>query len=191
VHWTDSALARTDLTAAEPHGDAATPLQEEVTALFDELRRPVLRYLLSCRLPVQDAEEVVQDVFLALYRHLEAGKPRHNLRGWVFRVAHNLAMKRHNAVRDRLEQTVAPERAGGITAVDPAPGPEELLSARQRRDRLLAVVAALPDRDRSCLTLRAEGLRYREIAGILDVSVGSVALSLARALARLTRADEG
>jgi RNA polymerase sigma-70 factor (ECF subfamily) len=109
----------------------------------------------------------------------------------VFRVAHNLAMKRHNAVRDRLEQTVAPERAGGITAVDPAPGPEALLSARQRRDRLLAVVAALPDRDRSCLTLRAEGLRYREIAGILDVSVGSVALSLARALARLTRADEG
>jgi len=60
----------------------------------------------------------------------------------------------------------------------------------QRRERLQAVLRARPEQDQWCLSLRAEGLRYREIAGILDMSLASVAASLARSLARLSRADE-
>src|SRR5262245_3102044 len=69
-------------------------LEQEVTALFDDLRRPVLRYLSSLGLELQDGEEVVQEVFLSLFLHLRDGKPRSNLRGWIFRVAHNLGLKR-------------------------------------------------------------------------------------------------
>jgi RNA polymerase sigma-70 factor (ECF subfamily) len=54
---------------------------------------------------------------------------------------------------------------------------------------LLAVVATLPEADRSCLSLRAEGLRYREIAAVLGISLGSVSISLKRSLARLMRAE--
>jgi RNA polymerase sigma-70 factor (ECF subfamily) len=54
---------------------------------------------------------------------------------------------------------------------------------------LLAVVDALPDDDQSCLRLRAEGLRYREIAAVLNMSLGAVSISLTRSLARLMRAD--
>jgi len=54
----------------------------------------------------------------------------------------------------------------------------------------MAVVEALPEQDRRCLFLRAEGLRYREIAEILDMSLGGVSLSLARSLARLARYAE-
>ncbi len=61
---------------------------------------------------------------------------------------------------------------------------------RSNRSRLLAVVDALPQQDRRCLYLRAEGLPYREIAGILDISLGAVSLSLARSLARIGRAAE-
>jgi RNA polymerase sigma-70 factor (ECF subfamily) len=56
--------------------------------------------------------------------------------------------------------------------------------------RLAAVLRALPERDRRCLTLRAEGLRYREIAGTLAISLGAVSLSLTRSLARIARAAE-
>jgi RNA polymerase sigma-70 factor (ECF subfamily) len=63
------------------------------------------------------------------------------------------------------------------------------LSWAQRRERLLAVVQALPDTDQGCLRLRAEGLRYREIATVLGMSLGAVSISLTRSLARLIRAD--
>ena len=47
----------------------------------------------------------------------------------------------------------------------------------------------MPERDRRCLYLRAEGLSYRDIARTLDISLGSVAKSLTRAVTRLTTVD--
>lgn len=186
---TDSTFVLAAVPAAEATGTGPSALEAQVTALFDELRRPLLRYLLSCRLSTHDSEEVIQDVFLALFRHLQAGKPQHNLRGWIFRVAHNQALKRHNAARDVLRH-VAPAHEHAVERHrDPAPGPEAELRARQRQQRLLAVVAALPERDRQCLHLRAEGLRYREIAEVLGISLGGVSLSLTRSLGKLSRAD--
>ena len=49
----------------------------------------------------------------------------------------------------------------------------------------------LPERDRRCLQLRAEGLKYREIARILGISLGAVSISLSRSLARMTSAAGG
>jgi RNA polymerase sigma-70 factor, ECF subfamily len=164
-----------------------SPLQEEVTRLFDDLRVPILRYLMTLGLPPPDADEVVQDVFLALFQHLRRGKPRSNLHGWVFRVAHNLALKRRHASRGGETVLAAASDAAGHC--DPGPSPEEQAVERQRQARLLAVVRALPEQDRCCLHLRAEGLRYREIAKVLGVSLGAVSLSLQRSLARLARAD--
>jgi RNA polymerase sigma-70 factor (ECF subfamily) len=51
-------------------------------------------------------------------------------------------------------------------------------------------MAALPKQDRMCLYLRAEGLRYREIANVLGMSLGAVSTSLTRSLERIGRADE-
>lgn len=72
----------------------ASALEEEVVALFDALREPLLRYLAGLGLPVADGEEIVQEVFLSLFQHLRRGGGRANLRGWVFRVGHNLGLKR-------------------------------------------------------------------------------------------------
>jgi RNA polymerase sigma-70 factor (ECF subfamily) len=58
-------------------------------------------------------------------------------------------------------------------------------------EQLQAVLRALPEQDRCCLHLRAEGLRYREIASVLGISLGSVSIALARSLARMGRADRG
>jgi RNA polymerase sigma-70 factor, ECF subfamily len=138
-------------------------------------------------LSIQDAEEITQEVFLALLQHLRLGRSRQSKTGWIFRVAHNLALKRRDANRrlvffDSLEAEMHP---------DPSPNPEEQASFTQRRRRLLAVLRALPEDDQYCLRLRAEGLRYREIAEVLGISLGSVSISLTRSLARLTRAERG
>src|SRR5271154_4090568 len=86
------------LRAASSTGPRSSPdlLEEEVVALFDRFRSPLLRYLSSFGLTLPDGEEVIQEVFLALFQHLQLGKSRENLSGWLFRVAHNLALKRRN-----------------------------------------------------------------------------------------------
>ena len=156
--------------------------------LFDEFRRPLLGYSLSLGLPIHDAEEVIQEVFLALFRHLHLSRSRNNLRSWLFRVAHNLTLKRRLA-NQNLGKRMAGDASMAEEHADPAPGPEEQLSATQRRVRLQAVVQALPENDQHCLRLRAEGLRYREIATVLGMSLGAVSISLTRSLARLVSAD--
>lgn len=171
---------------ATDKGTEPSPLEREVTDLFDLLRAPVLRYLSSFGLTAQDAEEVLQETFLALFLHLRDNKPRTNLQAWVFRVAHNLGLKRCQWIK----------RASGgdiedFTLTDPAMNPEQLAAQNQRNTRLLSVVRALPEQDRQCLYLRAEGLRYREIVEVLGMSLGAVAQSLERSLAKLHRASGG
>lgn len=163
-------------------------IEQEVMEMFDEFRHPLLRYSLSFGLTIHDAEEVIQEVFLALFRHLHLGRSRRNLRGWLFRVAHNLALKQRIANQASSQRT-AGDASFADEHADPAPGPEEQLSAAQRRGFLQAVVRALPENDQHCLRLRAEGLRYREIATVLGMSLGAVSISLTRSLARLARAD--
>lgn len=163
-------------------------LEAEVLALFDQLRDPLLRYLSTFGLPIPDGEEIIQETFLALVRHLQAGKPRENLPGWLFRVAHNLALKARHRDRRDLENRAFGGDAGFIA--DAAPNPEERAADRQSRRHLWAVVEALSERDQQCLFLRAEGLRYRGIAGVLNISVGAVSLSLARSLSRLASVIE-
>ncbi|MGA2212950.1 MAG: sigma-70 family RNA polymerase sigma factor [Bryobacteraceae bacterium] len=177
-------VARWELAAGTKSGRAPAPTanEQQVIQLFDELRNRLLRYLLALGLPMAEGEEVIQEVFLALFQHLERGRSRQNLRGWVFRVAHNLGLKRQWA-RAREAAGAAPERE------DPAENPEQQLLASQRLQRLQAVLRALPEQDQWCLSLRAEGLRYREIAEVLGMSLGAVSASLGRSLARFSRAD--
>jgi RNA polymerase sigma-70 factor, ECF subfamily len=163
---------------------STSALGEEVTALFDEFRQPLFRYLLSIGTNTQDGEELIQEVFLALFQHLKAGKPRHNLRGWIFRVAHNQALKLR--ARDQ-QQPIQPDANLAEQHADPELNPEEQALSNQQQKRLSAVVRALPEQDRACLSLRAEGFRYREIAEILGMSLGAISLSLERSLAKLSR----
>jgi RNA polymerase sigma-70 factor, ECF subfamily len=173
-------------TGAVEAGPSET--ESQVIRLFDHFRDSLLRYVLSFGLSVHDGEEITQEVFLALFRHLQLGRSGHNLRGWMFRVAHNLALKKRCA-NQRSRDTTASDWTIAERQLDPSPNPEEQVSFTQRRHRLLAAVHALPEEDQCCLRLRTEGLRYREIAAVLDISLGAVSLSLTRSLARLTRAD--
>jgi RNA polymerase sigma-70 factor (ECF subfamily) len=176
--------------AGEESGEPSV-LEQEVTSLFDSLRPPLLRYLSSFGLAAQDSEEVVQEVFLLLFLHLRDGKPRSNVRGWVYRVAHNLGLKRREKNHRALKLVVCSDGPFLESHLDSRPDPEAHLFFVQRKQHLMAIVEALPENDRRCLYLRAEGLRYREIAGIVGMSLGGVAFSLARSFARLTRVDGG
>ena len=176
---------RSHLDSAKP-----SPLEQEVVSLFDQLQDRLQRSLFSLGLPAPDCEEIVQEVFLALFQHLQRGRSRRNLRGWIFRVAHNLGLKRRLARARETASSAGEQEFLTATRPDPAENPEEQLLSSQRLQRLQAVLRALPEQDQWCLSLRAEGLRYREIADVLGMSLGSVSASLGRSLARFSRADE-
>lgn len=163
-------------------------IEREVIHMFEQFRNPLLRYVISLGLSFHDGEEIIQEVFLALFRHLKLGRSRRNLRGWVFRVSHNLALKQRTASQKdpaRLDSDAVQQQP------DASPNPEEQAANKQGLERMQAVLRALPEQDRCCLYLRAEGLRYREISAALGISLGAVSIALTRSLARMERANQG
>ena len=176
------------LISAATFSQTTSEIEGEVMSLFEQFRNPLLRYILSFGIPLHDAEEVTQEVFLALFRHLQLRRSRRNLPAWIFRVAHNLALKQRYA-NQRSRDTTTDVSLIAERQSDPSPSPEEEVLFTQKHRRLLAVFHALSDEDQYCLRLRAEGLRYRAIATVLGISLGAVSISLTRSLARLARAD--
>jgi RNA polymerase sigma-70 factor (ECF subfamily) len=169
---------------------SAATAEVQVLRLFEECAPGLRRYVGSFGLGGAATEDIVQDVFLSLFRHLCLGRPATNLKGWLFQVAHNLALKqRHKmALRQATEGAWDAELTDRV--IDRAANPEERFADEQRQRRLSEVLRLMPERDRRCIYLRVEGLCYRDIARTLHISLGSVAKSLERAVARLTAADK-
>ncbi len=161
-----------------PPRSSASP--SEVSALFTELRQPLLRYLVCLGMGIEEGREAVQETFLRLHQHVATGGSCENLRNWVFRVAHNYALNcRKRSGRNSGEPVPEVET--------PAAGPEQLLLEKERIARLRAAIQGLPPIQQECLHLRAEGLRYREIAEVLEIGVTTVADHLARAIQRVAK----
>jgi RNA polymerase sigma-70 factor (ECF subfamily) len=189
AHTSDS-LVDAALLPAEGASSVSGSVESNVLALFDRCAPQLLRYVGSFGIGAADAEDVVQDTFLALFRHLHLRRDQTNLTGWLFQVAHNLALKKREQTLKRRRSAACQEAATRWCA-DPAPDPEARLMREERGRRLRAVFDALPERERRCLFLRAEGLTYRDIARALSVSLGSVSKAVSRALTRLTTVDGG
>lgn len=175
-------LAR-DLTddARATHDIEATVLQ-----LFDahapRLRRCVRRY----GLPPDVVEDVLQDSFLALFRHLRNRGNSDNLPAWLLHVSIRLASRQRRKIARRQVRELTIED-WPADVVDPLANPESLMLGRQARRQVRAIVQALPARDRQCVWMRVEGVTYREIASALGISLGAVAKAVARAANRLSR----
>ena len=156
----------------------------DVLRLFDECGASVRRYILSFGLDRASAEDVMQDVFLALFRHIALGRSQHNIKGWLFRVAHNLSLRQRRHSK-RIADAHAINLDAAVHVADASANPEEQAVAAQWQGHVRQRIEGLPERDRHCLLLRAEGLKYRDIARVLGVSLGFVAKSLTRSLDRL------
>lgn len=162
-------------------------LQERAAGFYDELRVPLFRYLLSMRVTPEEAEEIIQESFLRLYKHLHGGGQEDNLRGWIYRVAHNLSSTRRRERRFLADVSPDEWEQISVSATDPKVSPEEVLLHKERMRRLHRDIAGLSELQRNCIRLRIEGFRYQEITRILNVSTSTVAGSIRHAIGRLTQ----
>ena len=160
-----------------------TPYQEQVTRAYEDARDDVYRYLLLLGVSPPVAEETTQEVFIRMYLALQHGDSIQNERGWIFRVAHNLAIDQR---RRKQPLPIEPELEHRVR--DTARSVEMDLLERERMEELTSAWSTLSPQQRECLHLRAEGLRYREIAETMGISISSVREFLGRAVAKLKRA---
>jgi RNA polymerase sigma-70 factor (ECF subfamily) len=174
--------------ASEPASSPMT-LTERVHSLFEQLRIPVFRYVMRKTRDSGRAEEITQETFLRLFSHLKEERSIHNPKAWLFTVANNLAIdasRGDSHIQDLDETTwnkIEDRRLGDAD-------PEKVTLQRERLERLRLVVLNLTPLQRDCLHLRAEGLRYREIAELMEISVSTVADAVRRATLRLSREFE-
>ena len=121
-------------------------------------------------------EDLVQDVYIAIWQALPGFRGESSIRTFVARIASNRAIT--HAVR-ASRRPIAVELNEHL----PAPGadPERHAIAQDRRARLSVAVGAMPLNYRQAAMLALEGLTAREIADVLGISTNAVAIRLSRA----------
>ena len=159
---------------------------EAFSVLHDRYRQRLFAYvrqMLSGHTR-QDAEDVLQDVFVRAFGALRGDSRAVNVRAWLYRVAHNRCI-------DHLRRPHPP--AAEIFEMSRKPLLDPVEEAQRRDDlrRLVRDVGALPEQQRSALLMREiDGLSYTDLAGALDVTVPAVKSLLVRARVGLVEAQE-
>jgi RNA polymerase sigma-70 factor (ECF subfamily) len=157
-----------------------------VLEYYDREHAPLVRYLCFLGVNPETAKEIVQDCFIKLHEHLQAGGDASNLRAWLYRVAHNLARNSQLSARSRKTESLtglAPARE--VPTVERSA--EQRLLEAERMKRLRQGMTQLSDAQRQALVMRSQGLKYREIAQALNLSISTVAENVQRGMDALKK----
>ena len=164
--------AHQDIVAGAMNGD-----REAMQALWAEHRRWIAAVLLAHKSPLDQLDDLLQDVAMTMVSKLNTLREARNVRAWLRTVAVNTARASARARRARpVLATLGGEAAGsgpcgaGAAALD------------DEAHRMLDLASKLPDGYREPLMLRAvHGMRGRHIAEILDLPEATVETRIARA----------
>jgi RNA polymerase sigma-70 factor, ECF subfamily len=153
-------------------------IERDILLLYDAYAPKLLRYASTLVRDDSLAQDGVQEVFLRYSLMRKSGRLIATPRAWLFRVLRNYLLDVMKAAPQQNE--VGMDRIPDM--LDEAANPEQLYAFDELSRRIRA---ALTPRELECLGLRAEGLRYHEIADVLAIRPGTVAALLFRCNARL------
>jgi RNA polymerase sigma-70 factor (ECF subfamily) len=173
-----------DLIAAHLAGD-----ERAFTRLVTRYQPRLVNFVTRMIQDRERAEDLVQEAFLRVYRHLNRFDQSRKFSTWVYTIASNLA---RNELRNRkrsplvLYQTLESRNPDGapIEFEDPDNQPDELYHQRHLRELVDAAVDRLGDTHRTVFVMRElEGKSYEEIAEVTRTNLGTVKSRLNRARA--------
>jgi RNA polymerase sigma factor (sigma-70 family) len=153
-------------------------LEQELADLYSKHSAALLRYGSLFAPASEAARDAVQETFLRYFMERRSGRAIGNPAGWLYVVMRNYLLNRlkhdlqaHEVVDADLEHLPAPQR-----------DPEAMCVQSELTNRLAALLTV---REMECVTLRAGGLSYQEIADVMDVRPGTVGAVLARVQKKL------
>ena len=158
-------------------------------ATFERLERPLIAYamrLLSGNVDV--ARDCVQESFLRLCRESRSHVEGH-VDAWLFKTCRNRAVDHH---RQEARMMIDSNSSALATATASTTEPAGYLAQREEKEQLHDQIARLPTREQEVLSLRlGQGLSYKQIAEITDMSVSHVGVMLHEAVTKLRTAMAG
>jgi len=173
-----SAAAERELVRRIVSGD-----REAFARLLDAYETRVFRLALRLTGAIPDAEDVTQEVFVAIYRGLPKYRGDASLGTWIYRVAMNHCMEFR---RKRRLDTVPYDAELTLTSADWHTDPQASASRNETAERIGAAIRMLSPLHRDVVVLHElHGLTYQEVAQALDVPVGTVKSRLSNAFRRL------
>ena len=160
-------------------------LEEDIVQLYATMRPSLLGYAYQVVGSAGEGEDLVQMAFLKLFDQLQRKAEILNVRSWLYRVVHNLAI---DHIRRRgIHEVACAEWLSARNLSDQPRSTEHDLIVQEQITNSLQV---LNERERHCLMLRAEGLSYQEIGDVLGISQKAVSVYLARGLKKFEVRNE-
>lgn len=144
----------------------------------------------------EEARDAAQEIFLKAFKSAGNFQPRGQVYTWLYRIAVNHCLnrlRRRKIVRffSFAELSGSEEEEISFDPIDEAPDPERRFEARQRFRCTRELIDTLPAGQQTVLVLaKFEGLSYREIAEVMQITESAVESRLFRAMRRLNEAQE-
>lgn len=163
--------------------------ESEFQRIYDIFQPKILRYLTHLA-GEQEAEDLAQETFVKVHQGLENFRGESQLSTWIYRIATNTALDRlrspsfqrvaQTSLSENLDETKIADKV--ICTEEKKPLIEQQLVREEMNDCIRGYIEKLPENYRIALILSEfEGLRNKEIAGILGVTLGTVKIRLHRA----------
>jgi RNA polymerase sigma-70 factor (ECF subfamily) len=168
--------------------EVARGSEEALTLLHRRFARPIFGLAVQA-LDRASAEDIVQDVFLSVWRNAASFDPdRGTVRAWILQIAHYRVL---NELRRRSRQpAIEPDAAGTLLAALPSrePAPPDAVAAEHRRSALRAAVDELPPEQRTALDLAFfDDLSHAQVAAELDLPLGTTKTRIRAGLEKLRK----
>ena len=186
----DRSPTKTDERGPDASAKASAPSAPVVASLSARFRTPLRRFFTKRRIPKDDVDDLVQDVFVRMASRPEV-ESMERLEAYLFTTAANLLRDRHRRLTFQ-----------GISAHEPYDeslhgdavetfGPERSLLATQIVAQLVEALFELPERTRAIFTLyHIEDLPHQEISRRLGIAVSTIEKHMGRANAHLIKRME-
>ncbi len=143
-----------------------------------------VRYLVYSK---EEAEEIVSDVFFEVWQNKDKIEEIQNIRAWLFTIAHNKTIS-YLRKRNQSSSSISWDEVGEHAIPCDLQTPDEKLISREEMSRINNIIDTLPPRCKQVFVLaKIEKLPYKNIAEILDISVKTINIHIAKALELISK----